>query len=167
MVIKEDEANVIRQIYKWYNEEGFGFKKITHLLNKGVQEGKILPSRSGRAWQVTTIQRIIKNPTFCGTFILNQYTSIKVDGRKKQIRNPEEKWIVFEDHHPAFVKKEDWKLANSKKKVNMKTAIASDHYGSSWAHFFIILDHRADKPNDIARGINVTSTEDSFHAITS
>ncbi|GIP65373.1 hypothetical protein J32TS6_39280 [Virgibacillus pantothenticus] len=121
LVIKEDEANVIRQIYKWYNEEGFGFKKITHLLNKGVQEGKILPPRSGRAWQVTTVQRIIKNPTFCGTFILNQYTSIKVDGRKKQIRNPEEKWIVFEDHHPAIVKKEDWKLANSKKKVNMKT----------------------------------------------
>ncbi|WP_077703368.1 recombinase family protein [Virgibacillus dokdonensis] len=123
LVIKEDEANVIRQIYKWYNEEGFGFKKITHLLNKGVQQGEILPPRSGKAWQITSIQRIIKNPTFCGTFILNQYTTIKVDGRKKQIRNPEEKWIVFEDHHPAIVSKEDWKLANNKKKVNIKTKI--------------------------------------------
>src|SRR5699024_7832081 len=77
LVIKDDEAAVIRQIYKWYNE-GFGFKSIANMLNKGVADGEFLPPKSRGAWQVTTVQRIIKNPTFCGTFILNQYTTIKI-----------------------------------------------------------------------------------------
>ncbi|HEX6592963.1 MAG TPA: recombinase family protein [Bacillota bacterium] len=124
LVIKEDEANVIRQIYKWYNEDGLGFKKITHLLNEGLENGEILPPKNGGHWQVTTIQRVIKNPTFCGTFILNQYSSIKIDGRKKQIRNPREKWTIFENHHPAIVSKEEWKKANSKPVVNRKKKIS-------------------------------------------
>lgn len=35
LIVKEDEARVIRQIFKWYNEECLGFKNITHMLNKG------------------------------------------------------------------------------------------------------------------------------------
>lgn len=123
LVIKEDEAEVIRQIYKWYNNDGIGFKTITRLLNEGVEDGTILRPRYGGPWQVTTVQRILKNPTFCGTFILNQYSSIKVDGRKKQIRNPKEKWNIFEGHHPAIVSKAEWEKANSKPVVNKKQRI--------------------------------------------
>jgi len=123
LVIKDDEAAVIRQIYKWYNE-GFGFKSIANMLNKGVADGEFLPPKSRGAWQVTTVQRIIKNPTFCGTFILNQYTTIKIDGKKKQIRNPEEKWVIFEDQHPGIVKKEEWEKANNKPVINKKKKIS-------------------------------------------
>lgn len=73
---------------------------------------------------MTTIQRIIKNPTFYGTFIFNQYTTIKVDGRKKQIRNPHEKWTIFENHHPAIITKEEWEKANSKSVKNKKRKIS-------------------------------------------
>lgn len=123
LVIKEAEANVVRQIYKWYNE-GFGFKSITNMLNDGLLLGEFLPPRTKNTWQVTTVQRIIKNPTFCGIFILNQYTTIKVDGRKKQIRNPQEKWIIFEDHHPGIVSKEVWEEANNKPVINKKKKIS-------------------------------------------
>ncbi|WP_117161281.1 recombinase family protein [Paraliobacillus sp. X-1268] len=124
LLIKEGEAAIIHQIFKWYNEEKIGMKSITNKLNKGVAEGTILPPRNGGAWQLTTIQRIIRNRTFCGDFILNQYTKIKVDGRKKQIRNPESKWIVFKDHHPAIVSREAFDLANDKKVLNKKKKIS-------------------------------------------
>ncbi|MEN2765695.1 recombinase family protein [Ornithinibacillus xuwenensis] len=123
LVVKADEAEIIRKIYNWYNE-GYGFKAITNMLNEGLESGEFLPPRSKGKWQVTTIQRIIKNPTFCGILILNQYTTIKVDGRKKQIRNPEEKWTIFEDHHPGIVSRDVWEKANSKPVINKKKKIS-------------------------------------------
>lgn len=109
LVINEEEAKVIKQIFDWYNNEGWGFKRITNELNaRGVR-----PKLSS-IWQVTSIQRIIKNPIYCGDFILNQYSTVKVDGRRKQIRNPREKWIIFRDHHPPIISREEWEKANNK-----------------------------------------------------
>lgn len=123
LVINKDEAAVVRQIYKWYIE-GFGFKTIARMLNEGLEKGEFLPPRNKSVWQMTSIQRIIKNPTFCGVLILNQYTTIKVDGRKKQIRNPEEKWTIFEEHHPGIVSREIWEKANSKEVLGEKKKIS-------------------------------------------
>jgi len=109
LVIKEEEAEVVRQIYKWYNA-GWGFKKIANELNKlGIKP------KNNKVWQITSVQRLIRNTIYKGTFILNQYTNVKVGGRKKQIRNPPEKWIVFENHHPAIVDEETWNKANREK----------------------------------------------------
>lgn len=124
LVINEEEARVVRQIFTWYNEDGLGFKNITHALNESVKKGQLPGPKKGGVWQVTTVQSIIRNPTFCGTFIMNQYTTIKVDGRRKQIRNPREKWTVFEDHHPAIISRQEWEKANSKEVVNKKTKIS-------------------------------------------
>jgi site-specific DNA recombinase len=122
--IKEDEAEVIRKIFKWYNEDKLGYKMITHKLNEGIEDGSILPPKNKDKWQLTTVQRIIQNPTFCGTFILNQYTKIKVDGRKKQIKNPPEKWTIFENHHPSIISKEEWEKANNKEIVQEKKKVS-------------------------------------------
>lgn len=36
--INEEEAKVIRQMYKWYTEEGFGDAKIANILNdRGIK----------------------------------------------------------------------------------------------------------------------------------
>ncbi|MFC3883140.1 recombinase family protein [Bacillus songklensis] len=117
LVVNEEEAEVVRQIYGWY-KNGWGFKKITNELNHlGVRPKK------KDTWQMTTVQRIIQNPLYKGTFILNQYTNVKVGGRKKQIRNPEEKWFVFKEHHPPIVSEEIWDQANSKQFTFKKTKI--------------------------------------------
>lgn len=122
LVIKEDEAKAIRQIFHWY-KQGYGFKKITHMLNAGVEKGEFLPPKKRSTWQMTSVQRIIRNPVFCGNFILNQYTTVKMDGRKKQIKNPIEKWTIFENQHPGIVSVEDWEFANDKKAITKKTKI--------------------------------------------
>ncbi len=64
---------------------------------------------------MTSVQRILQSSIYKGTFILNQYTSVKVSGKKKQIRNPKEKWFVFPNHHPKIVEAEIWNQANRKK----------------------------------------------------
>ncbi|MDA1641854.1 recombinase family protein [Bacillus cereus group sp. TH177-1LC] len=119
LVIYDEEAEVVRKIYSWYTE-GWGYKKITNELNRlGVK------SKTKKNWQMTSVQRILRNPIYKGTFILNQYTSVKVSGKKKQIRNPKEKWFVFPNHHPAIIDEEVWGQVNPKDTNKNKTKITA------------------------------------------
>ena len=54
-----------------------GDLKITNELNRlGIK------SKNKSVWQMTSVQRIVRSPIYKGTFILNQYTSVKVVVRK-------------------------------------------------------------------------------------
>lgn len=121
--INEEEAPTIRQIFEWYNNDGFGFKAITKKLNEEMGNGIVTKPQKKEKWQVTTVQSIIRNPKYCGYFVHNRYTKIKINGRKKQIENPREKWIIYEKHHPAIISIEEWEKANSKEVTNAKTKI--------------------------------------------
>jgi hypothetical protein len=48
---------------------------------------------------------------------------MKVEGKKKQIQNPESRWLIFQDHHEPIISREWWEKANSnltktKKKIS-------------------------------------------------
>lgn len=119
LVIHDEEAEVIRMIYSWYTN-GWGYKRITNELNQlGIK------SKTKRNWQMTSVQRILRNQIYKGTFILNQYTSVKVGGKKKQIRNPKEKWFVFPNHHPEIVDEEIWNQVNQEHVNTNKTKITA------------------------------------------
>lgn len=123
LIINEEEASTIKQIFKWYNEDGYGFKRITNLLNEELKKGTVSSPRRRETWQITSVQRIIGNPVYCGVFIHNRYAKVKIGGRKKQIQNPREKWIIHEDHHPAIISRKEWEKANSKQVSNKKQKI--------------------------------------------
>lgn len=119
LVIHDEEAEVVRMIYSWYTN-GWGYKRITNELNQlGIK------SKTKKNWQMTSVQRILRNPIYKGSFILNQYTSVKVGGKKKQIRNPKEKWFVFPNHHPEIVDEEIWNQANQENVNTNKTKITA------------------------------------------
>ncbi|GAB6554226.1 recombinase family protein [Bacillus mobilis] len=119
LVINEEESDVVQRMYKWY-AEGWGYKKITNELNRlGIR------SKTKKKWQMTSVQRILRNQIYKGTFILNQYTSVKVSGKKKQIRNSKEKWFVFPNHHPAIIDEEAWSRVNEKNITQNKTKITA------------------------------------------
>jgi|GEM_PF-1114837 len=121
--IDEDEAPTVRQIFEWYVKDGYGMKTITHMLNEGVKNGTVSKPRKKDKWQITSVQRIIRNPTYAGYFVHNRYTKVKQNGRKKQIENPREKWVIYPNHHPAIVSPETWEKANNKEVTNKKTKI--------------------------------------------
>jgi len=107
-----EEYKIVRQMFEW-NMAGVGAKNITHRLNDmGYQ------SRQGGKWQLSTVQTILKNPMYKGTVILNKHTNVKLDGRKKQIKNPPEKWMIYENQHPGIVSAEEFDKVNSKEKSN-------------------------------------------------
>lgn len=119
LVVNEKEAALVREMFNWYIE-GYGFKKIAHMVNnRGIR------TKKGGLWSQATVQGLIRNRTYTGDFALNQYTSVKVGGRKKQIKNPEEKWLVFPNHHPAIITHAVWEQANSKEFTKSKRKIAA------------------------------------------
>ncbi|MBO8163777.1 MAG: recombinase family protein [Brevibacillus sp.] len=125
LVIDEDEAKVVRMIFTWYNQ-GWGYKRIANELNRmGI------PSKTSAVWQYTSIHRIIHNPLYCGDFVFNQYNTVKIGGKKKQIRNPHEQWIIFRDHHPCIISREEWSRANNqdKKKSRKKASLWNEFRG--------------------------------------
>ena len=88
LVINEEEAKAVQMMYKWYLE-GWGYKKITNELNQLGIKSKT------KNWQMTSVQRILQNPIYKGTFILNQYTSVKVGGKKNKFEIQKKNGLFF------------------------------------------------------------------------
>lgn len=86
--INEEEAKVIRQMYKWYTEEGFGGAKIANMLNeRGIK------TKRGNNWSQNSICRILTNEIYIGK-IINGKEEIAdfLTGQRKE--KDESEWLV-------------------------------------------------------------------------
>lgn len=90
LAINEEEAKVIRQIYKWYTEEGFGGAAIANKLNeKGIK------TKRNCKWSQNATCRILSNELYTGKIINGkQEVSDFLTGQRKE--KDETEWIVVE-----------------------------------------------------------------------
>ena len=86
--INEEEAKVIRQMYKWYTEEGFGGAKIANMLNeRGVR------TKRGNNWSQNSVCRILTNEIYTGKIINGkEEVSDFLTGQRKE--KDESEWLV-------------------------------------------------------------------------
>lgn len=86
--INEEEAKVIRQMYKWYIEEGYGGAKIANMLNdRGIK------TKRGNNWSQNSVCRILTNEIYTGK-IINGKEEIAdfLTGQRKE--KDESEWLV-------------------------------------------------------------------------
>ena len=86
--INEEEAKVIRQMYKWYTEEGFGGAKIANMLNeRGIK------TKRGNNWSQNSVCRILTNEIYTGK-IINGKEEVAdfLTGQRKE--KDESEWLV-------------------------------------------------------------------------
>ena len=86
--INEEEAKVIRQMYKWYTEEGYGGSKIANMLNeRGIK------TKRGNNWSQNSVCRILTNEIYTGK-IINGKEEIAdfLTGQRKE--KDESEWLV-------------------------------------------------------------------------
>ena len=86
--INEEEAKVIRQMYKWYTEEGYGGAKIANMLNeRGVK------TKRGNNWSQNSVCRILTNEIYTGK-IINGKEEVAdfLTGQRKE--KDESEWLV-------------------------------------------------------------------------
>ena len=104
IVINEQEAEVVRLIYNLCCE-GYGSRKISKKL-----ESKGIKSRTGRKFPEVTIRRILRNPLFKGTAVMNK--KHKDFNTKQTVYTEKSAWIYHENIVPAIVSEEIWEQAN-------------------------------------------------------
>ena len=108
------EAEIVRIIFRLYNEEGWGYKKIANYL---TEQGVPTPRMAERdrkeaagmeyrravksAWAIVTVQGILDNDFYIGTLRQSKYTREKING--KDIRQDETEQIVIERHHQPIL----------------------------------------------------------------
>lgn len=108
------EADIVRKVFKLYNEEGWGYKKIANYL---TEQGIPTPRMSERmrkeaegetskrvvkaAWSIISIQGILDNDFYIGTLRQGKYTRAKING--KDVRRDEDEQIVIENHHQPII----------------------------------------------------------------
>lgn len=104
IIINPKEAEVIRTIFQ-LAAEGYGGRTIAkHLYNQGVR------SRKGTLFNRSTINKIVRNPLYYGTAIMNR-RHYDFD-KKRSICNPPEEWVIRENAVPQIVERAVWEKAN-------------------------------------------------------
>ncbi|MCI8484734.1 MAG: recombinase family protein [Lachnospiraceae bacterium] len=118
--INEKEAEIVRFIYEMC-ANGHGSRSISKMLQeKGIE------SRSGGHFSETTIRKIIRNPLFKGTALLN--VRHKDFETKSTVYTNKEDWIVREHAVPPIVSEEIWTAANEKMDQRSRK-VKADEYG--------------------------------------
>ncbi len=121
LVVSEQEAAIVRNIFKLYLE-GLGYRKIADYLNndccptpsqflkaKNRSSGRIYKAPISDKWTSSQVQRIIKNDIYIGTLRLAKTTKTCIKGKSKQ--NAESDQFVFKNNHQAVINKDDFDRA--------------------------------------------------------
>ena len=108
------EADIVRTIFRLYNEEGWGYKKIAnYLTDQGIPTPRMAERERKEAagedykrpvknvWAIVTVQGILDNDFYIGTLRQGKYTRKKING--KDVRREEGEQIVIEHHHQAII----------------------------------------------------------------
>lgn len=115
-VINEDEADVVRRVFKLYLQ-GNGTNKIASILTS-----EDIPSKKGGTWRGNTIKNMILNEVYLGTLVQNKSQSIDVTIKKvKKVSKKE--WIKHYNNHQAIIDEETFLRANMIFKANSEKAL--------------------------------------------
>lgn len=119
VVVNDKEAEIIRTIYNLCIQ-GYGSRSIAkELANRNIL------TRAGKQFAEVTVRKIIRNPLYMGTVVMNKkhYDF----NTKRLISNPPEQWIYHENLVPAIISKSTWEQAN-KLMDKRSTTVKSDKF---------------------------------------
>ena len=103
--INKAEAETVRQIYKWYLDEGYGAAKIANMLNESSSKTK-----RNCKWSQNAICRILTNELYTGKIINGkQEVSDFLTGQRKA--KDETEWFVVERPELRIIDDESFETA--------------------------------------------------------
>ena len=105
LAINQKEAAVIRQIYQWYAQEGYGAAKIANMLNaQGVR------TKRGCQWSQNATCRILTNELYTGK-IINGKQEITDFLTGQRTDRDETQWMVVDRPDLRIIRPEVFELA--------------------------------------------------------
>ena len=124
LIVQEDEAEVIREIYNLFVNTAYGPSKVAKEINKKYKKN---PRANGYldSFTMALVKDILDNPVYTGRIAYGRRTSEKIDGKRNEYhivkQTDKEKIIMSEGQHKEIVSLEVWEAAQEKRKANAKT----------------------------------------------
>lgn len=145
IVIMEEPAEIVREIYSLYLEGGYGFKAIAEKLNnegkKSASYYQLLYNKKKQGynkpeitkkhlWDSTAVKRVLTNEFYTGTFYDHKEECDKARGIRRKV--PKEQQFKHENFAPAIIPKDTWdkvqKLLESKKQTNVRASSGKPYH---------------------------------------
>ena len=105
LIINEEEAAIIRQIYYWYTQEGYGAAKISIMLN---QRG--LKTKRNCQWSQNAVSHILRNELYTGK-VINGKQEVTDFLTGQRTDKDETDWIVVDKPELRIIEDETFQLA--------------------------------------------------------
>ena len=105
LAINPQEAAVVRQIYHWYLEEGYGAAKIAAMLNERGHKTK-----RGCQWSQNAVCRILTNELYTGK-VINGKEEVADFLTGRRTEKDETEWLVVDKPELRIIAPEDWARA--------------------------------------------------------
>lgn len=98
--INEKEAEVVRRIFNFYTQGGYGCSAIAGILN---EEG--VTTKKGARWQQISVARILKNQLYIGNVINGRQEIVEIYSNDRK-NLPEDQWFIIERPELAIISKD-------------------------------------------------------------
>ncbi len=118
LIIDEEAAQVVRDIFKWYVKDGVSKGNIARKLNEigipnpsaykkqqGLKYQNPNSNNSDSMWNPRTIRNILSNQMYLGHMVQGKYR-VKSYKVHKQIATPKEEWFIVKDTHAPIIEQE-------------------------------------------------------------
>ena len=133
-VVDEEAAEVVRNIFHWFVDEGMSKNGITKKLtemgvptptaykhSKGLNLQTPRISRNDGMWGITTVCTILKNEMYIGNMVQGKQRVISYKVHEK-ITPPKEEWFIVENTHEAIIDRETFDKAQRLQERDTRTA---------------------------------------------
>ena len=124
LVVCPEEAEIVKEIFRLYSEEGQTIRYITKKLN---DEGMKREQRGNTRFSVfteRTVRSILKNPIYEGKIAYGRRHTVKVEGTNNETKvvkqKDESKIILVEGIHEAIISPEMFEKAGAKLSENIR-----------------------------------------------
>lgn len=117
-VIEEEEASVVRRIFKLF-EDGLGYRSIADLLNRdnvSAPRNNGRGAKHGAGWCHESVRSIITNEKYIGRFVWNTHKWTRVPGKaaRRRLPRPDSEHVVREMPELAIIDDLTWARVQSR-----------------------------------------------------
>ncbi len=103
--VNPDESRVVKQIFDWYTEGGYGANKIANMLNS-----RGITTKRSCEWTQNAVSRILKNEIYIGK-IINGKEEVSDFLTGSRVEKEESEWMITEKPELAIISDKEFQQA--------------------------------------------------------
>lgn len=120
LVINEEEAELVKLIYKLYLQ-GMGLSRVAKWLNDNGYTKKIRQNGSVSLISSAFVKGVLDNPVYGGFIAYGRRKNEKIDGTRDEyhvVKQDKDSYKLYEGQHDAIIDRETWFRVQAKRELN-------------------------------------------------